>query len=267
MTQIHGRHSYRCPSVSANVKQNRAAVAIPTPAQSSRCRRSRSTCGMNRYAATSTPMPIGRLMKKIHRQSRTVMRRPPSVGPRTVASPATAPQMPSAVPRRCGGNVAMMMAIVCGISAAAPRPWTRRAAISWPGVWATPQARLATVNSATPTMKTLRWPRRSPSRPKVISSRARTSTYPLTTHNTSSSEASSWSIMLGIAMLTIVRSSSVMRKPVDSVSKIAHGFPCHLRIASSASSVGPARRIRRIKEDRQNPGPGCRTTGEHVCHM
>jgi hypothetical protein len=32
--------------------------------------------------------------------------------------------------------------------------------------------------------------------------------------------------------LTIVRSSRVIRKPNESVRRIAHGFPCHLRIAT-----------------------------------
>src|SRR3954469_21735538 len=37
--------------------------------------------------------------------------------------------------------------------------------------------------------------------------------------------------MLGMAMLTIVRSSRVMKKPRDRVIRIAHGFPRHLLIA------------------------------------
>jgi hypothetical protein len=42
--------------------------------------------------------------------------------------------------------------------------------------------------------------------------------------------------MLGIAMLTIVRSSKVMKKPRDRVIRIAHGFPCHLLSAEGMSN-------------------------------
>ncbi len=130
---------------------------------------------MRRTAAIRTITPIGRLTKKIHRQSKLVTRRPPKVGPAIVATPATAPQMPSAVPRRSAGNVATMRAMVCGISMAAPSPCRARAPISSAGFWEIPHSRLATVKTATPKMKTVRCPRRSPSRPAVMSSTARTS--------------------------------------------------------------------------------------------
>ena len=41
----------------------------------------------------------------------------------------------------------------------------------------------------------------------------------------SSRDACSLSIMFGIAMFTIVRSSSVMKKPSDTTTSTAHGFP------------------------------------------
>ena len=79
-----------------------------------------------------TTIPIGRLTKKIQRQSKAVTSSPPRVGPAIVATPATAPQTPNAAPRRSGGNVMVTMASVCGISIAAPRPWTARKPISQP---------------------------------------------------------------------------------------------------------------------------------------
>ena len=87
-----------------------------------------------------TTTPIGTLMKKIHRQSNAVTSRPPRVGPAIVATPATAPQMPNAAPRRSAGKTVVMIASVCGISSAAPTPCTARNAISRPGVGARPQA-------------------------------------------------------------------------------------------------------------------------------
>src|SRR5262249_2097738 len=79
---------------------------------------------------------------------------------------------------RSGGNTIVKIARVCGISTAAPSPWTARKAISHPGPGARPQAAEAAGNSATPMMNMTRWPIRSPSRPAVISRTARTSPYP-----------------------------------------------------------------------------------------
>lgn len=41
--------------------------------------------------------------------------------------------------------------------------------------------------------------------------------------------------MSGIAMLTIVRSSRVMKKPRESVMRIAQGLPCHFLNTMSVS--------------------------------
>ena len=100
--------------------------------------------------SASTAMPIGRFTKKIQRQSKAVTSSPPRVGPATVARPATAPQMPNAAPRRSGGNVMVTMASVCGISMAAPSPWTARNAMSQPGPGAKPHAADAAVNTVIP---------------------------------------------------------------------------------------------------------------------
>ncbi len=91
-----------------------------------------------------------------------------------VASPATLPQTPRAAPRRLGGKIAMMIAMVCGSSSAAPKPCTTRAAISSVAFCDRPEAAEARVNTATPVMKSVRRPRRSPSRPAVIISTAST---------------------------------------------------------------------------------------------
>ena len=130
---------------------------------------------MMKKVRTRTAAPIGRLTKKIQRQSNAVTSRPPRVGPAIVARPATAPQMPNAAPLRSGGNVIVTMASVCGISMAAPRPWTARKPISQPAPGANPQAAEAAVNSAIPATNMVRGPIRSPSRPAVITRTASTS--------------------------------------------------------------------------------------------
>src|SRR4051794_26513004 len=48
--------------------------------------------------------------------------------------------------------------------------------------------------------------------------------------------------MLGMAMLTIVRSSRVMKNPSDRVIRIAHGFPCHLLTAEGIRAPRGGRR-------------------------
>ena len=111
----------------------------------------------------------------MYRQSNALTSRPPRVGPAIVATPATAPQMPNAAPRRSGGNTVVRMASVCGSSSAAPTPCAARKATSQPTLGDRPQAAEASVNKITPTMNSLRCPNRSPSRPAVISSTARTS--------------------------------------------------------------------------------------------
>ena len=57
---------------------------------------------------------------------------PPTTGPPTTARPVIAPKMPSAQPRRSGGNAALSSASASGMTTAAPTPWTARAAISAP---------------------------------------------------------------------------------------------------------------------------------------
>ncbi|MNR37092.1 hypothetical protein D3C85_1550830 [compost metagenome] len=86
--------------------------------------------GTKRRARMKPAMPTGTLMKKIHSQPRPSTRTPPRIGPTRVATPAVAPQMPMAAPRRSGGKILVMTAMVCGVIMAAPRPCTTRAAIS-----------------------------------------------------------------------------------------------------------------------------------------
>ena len=60
--------------------------------------------------------------------------------------------------------------MICGMVAAAPAPWTNRAAMSTPALGANPHTAEASVKTATPATNRFRRPRRSPSRAPVISS-------------------------------------------------------------------------------------------------
>ena len=71
-------------------------------------------------------------------------------GPTSVATPAVAPHRPIAAPRRFGGKVRVMTAIVCGVMSAAPRPCTARATISSSSVDDRPQPSEARVKTASP---------------------------------------------------------------------------------------------------------------------
>ena len=69
-------------------------------------------------------------MKKIQLQLTCSVIRPPTSGPIASASAETPAQIPIAVPRCRGGNVAVMIESVAGFISAAPTPCTMRAPIS-----------------------------------------------------------------------------------------------------------------------------------------
>ncbi len=135
---------------------SKARLARTTPGMSSLCSVPVRRSGIRMMLRTMTAAPIGTLMKKMYRQSNAVTSRPPNVGPAIVATPATAPQMPNAAPRRSAGNTMVRIASVCGIRSAAPTPCTARPAMSHPTVGENPHAADAAVKSATPMMNSLR---------------------------------------------------------------------------------------------------------------
>ena len=112
-------------------------------------------------------IPIGTLMKKIQFQLTCSVSRPPTSGPIASAIAETPAQMPIALPRSRGGNVAVMIESVAGFISAPPRPCTTRAPIRKPPFGARPQARDAPVKTARPTMKISRRPRKSASLPPM----------------------------------------------------------------------------------------------------
>ena len=72
--------------------------------------------------ATIPMIPTGTLTKKTQCQLRCWVRRPPASGPIASAMAATPAQMPIAVPRCRGGNVAVMIESEAGFMSDAPIP-------------------------------------------------------------------------------------------------------------------------------------------------
>src|SRR4051794_31165037 len=93
---------------------------------------------------------------------------------------------------------------------AAPTPWATRAESICPSVWAMPPSSEASANTATPTMKTLRRPSRSPARPPSSSRPPKASVYALTTQDRFAGVKSRSVWMCGRAMFTIVPSRTTM---------------------------------------------------------
>ena len=112
-------------------------------------------------------IPTGTFTKKIQLQSIFSVRIPPTSGPIASAIADVPAQIPIAIPRCRGGNVAVMMPSVAGFMIAAPTPCTTRAPIRKLALGASPQASEAPVKIARPTMKRRRRPKRSASLPPV----------------------------------------------------------------------------------------------------
>ena len=125
-------------------------------------------------AAAST-IPIGTLSQKIQFQAMPSTTAPPTNGPSATPSPLTPAQMPSAMPRLSAGNASDSSVSVSGMTIAAPRPWTARAAISDSMLGASAASALAAVKIDRPMTNIRLRPKRSPSAAPVISRTANAS--------------------------------------------------------------------------------------------
>ncbi|CAH0134567.1 hypothetical protein SRABI128_00157 [Microbacterium sp. Bi128] len=150
IAQIHGAQSKCSPSCRPNTMRNRPTALRATPTRSNLWDVFGS-CGTSTTAAMKPMIPTGMLMKKIHSHPRPSTSRPPASGPTRVATPAVAPHSPMAAPRRWGGKVRVMTAMVCGVMSAAPSPCTARAMMSTSSDEARPHASEARVKIARPT--------------------------------------------------------------------------------------------------------------------
>ena len=103
------------------------AGAEPGPAAAGR------PAGRNSSDPSTASAPIGTLIQKTQCQSRPCTTAPPTSGPPATARPPRPPQMPTMAPRLAAGNDEARMVSASGVIAAAPIPWTARAAMSVPG--------------------------------------------------------------------------------------------------------------------------------------
>ncbi len=170
--------------VSAKTSKTSALVISTAPAASkwrvaAWTRLSRTTLLVSR----TTAAPTGTLTKKIHSQPSHFVSTPPIRTPTAAPLPPIAPQTPSALLRsEPSSNVVVMIDSADGERIAAPSPCTARAAISCPSEFERPQASEASVNSATPNMKTRRRPRMSAVRPPRSRKPPNVSAYALRIH-------------------------------------------------------------------------------------
>ena len=146
------------------------------------------------------------MSQKIQCQESASVSAPPSTGPSVAANPATAPQAPSATPRRRAGTAALRIVRLSGARTAPPAPWSARAATSAPIEGASAAASDPTVKIATPAMNSRRRPKRSPSAAPVSNSTAKVSVYALTVHWSVCRLAPRSSWIAGSAVVTISRS-------------------------------------------------------------
>jgi hypothetical protein len=106
----------------ANTTAEIPTVKVIMPAQSiGRAWRSRDSRTRSAVAAIAR-MPTGTLTKKIQRQLAPAISPPPTNGPRAIASPAAAPNMPNAMPRDFPWNSCPSRAGPVANSMAAPTP-------------------------------------------------------------------------------------------------------------------------------------------------
>ncbi len=117
-------------------------------------------------------MPIGTLIRKIHRQLMPEVSAPPTSGPIATAPPAVPPQALSAIPRSRPRYLCASRASEVANMAAPPMPWTARNAIRNADDCARPHSSELAQKIASPARKTFRAPDRSPSEPAMSSSAA-----------------------------------------------------------------------------------------------
>ncbi len=183
IAQIHRAPCWGRTSCSANTLKKSATPDSATPITSNHCRPVGRT-GISQTPSPKATKPMGTLTKKIHCQSNWSMSTPPTSGPASVATPTAAPRMLVARPRCSAGKMRVIIDRTCGVSNAAPTPWTTRAATS---IWVEPDSphhNDAAVKMTRPIRYTFFGPYWSPRRPATNSGTAKPSKYALVTQTT-----------------------------------------------------------------------------------
>src|SRR5581483_7079542 len=168
--------------MSPQVSATAAPATSGTPGRSRRLTGPRDSGSLTSDSAAAAT-PTGTLIQKIQCQSRPWTTPPPTSGPPATARPAIAPMTPITEPRLAGGQALVAIVRLSGVTAAAPRPCTARAAISAAAVGASAQAADATVNSNRPRTYIRRRPSRSPRAAAVTIPAANVRPYEFTDHS------------------------------------------------------------------------------------
>ena len=171
---VHAGQPLSCPSISGTSTAISPAVSSTSPTKSYPSLAFPSAPAGRIFAAAISAMtPIGMLTQKTSRHPfsspNASMISPPRIGPSAVETPMTDPRIANAFPRTGPGNSSWMNAVTAGTNMPPARPCTTRATISCRLFCASPQNRLATVNSSNPVKNTHLCPTRSPIRPAGIS--------------------------------------------------------------------------------------------------
>ncbi len=131
--------------------------------------------------------PNGTLTQKTSRQSMSAST-PPRIRPMNEPAMAAIMLIPIAIPRSSTGKASVRMAVELAMSRAPPMPWATRSTMSsrapvapLPGVSERPMD--ATVKARKPKLYILTRPKMSPMRPKVTTSTAVTTRYPISIHS------------------------------------------------------------------------------------
>jgi hypothetical protein len=144
------------------------------------------------------------------------------------------------------GKMRVITAMVCGDIIDAPSPWNTLARISWSMSWVRPHHTDAIVKTVSPTRYRFFGPTRSPSRPVISSGTAYASRYALVTHTTSVTPACSDRMIAGVATVTMVESTRIMKKPRHSAHSAGQGWKSGSRdgsrrfVEAIRSMVSPA---------------------------
>ena len=120
---------------------------------------------------------------------------------------------------------------------AAPMPWANRAAMSIGPLTESPATTDDSMKTTMPTRNSSRRPRRSPTRPTVMSSDAKTREYTAFIHWASVAVSDRSSMTTGSATLTIVASMMTSETPNPMVSSAAQSRRV-MRGAAATSGVG-----------------------------
>ena len=113
-------------------------------------------------------MPTGTLMKKNSRHDTAWVRTPATNGPMAEPVAPMPDQMPMAAARLSAGKALLTTERAVANIVPPPTPCTRRATMSWAGLWANPHTADAKTKITIPERKTLRRPTMSASRPTAM---------------------------------------------------------------------------------------------------